>query len=112
MHELIARARLVIVPSIWYENYPLAVLEAQAAGKAVLASDSGGIPEMIENWQTGFLARRGNATDFIDKIKEIYYDEALLEEVGKAAREQAAKRNDPERHYQEILKIYEKVLGN
>lgn len=109
MQKLIAGARLVIVPSIWYENYPLAVLEAQAAGKAVLASDSGGIPEMIENWQTGFLARRGKAADFIDKIKEIYYDEALLDRVGKAAAEAVGIRNDPERHYQEMLKIYENV---
>ena len=112
MQKLISSARLILVPSVWYENYPLAVLEAQAAGKAVLASNSGGIPEMIENWQTGFLARRGKAADFIDKIKEIYSDEALLDRVGKAAREAAFTRNDPERHYQEILKIYEKVLDN
>ena len=51
---------LVVVPSLWYENTPFSVLEARAMGVPVVASDLGGISEVIVPGQDGFLFRAGD----------------------------------------------------
>jgi glycosyltransferase involved in cell wall biosynthesis len=53
--DVVARSRAVVLPSEWYENAPMSILEAYALGKPVLAADIGGIPEMILPGQTGWL---------------------------------------------------------
>ncbi len=54
-NRLIGRCRGVVVPSIWYENAPYAVMEAMARGKPVIASDIGGLSELVEDGVTGLL---------------------------------------------------------
>jgi glycosyltransferase involved in cell wall biosynthesis len=62
LHALIRDARAVVLPSEWYENAPISVLEAYALGTPVIGADIGGIPEMIDRDQTGWLFASG-ATD-------------------------------------------------
>ena len=52
---LLASHGALVLPSVWMENSPLSVLEALAAGRPVIASRRGGIPELVEDGQTGFL---------------------------------------------------------
>ena len=60
LSELIRHASFVIVPSEWYENNPLTILEAYSQGKPVIGSAIGGIPEIIDEGKTGFLFEAGN----------------------------------------------------
>ena len=53
---------VLVVPSLWYENSPLVILEAQAARTPVVVSDLGGMAEMVEPGRTGFRFPRGNPT--------------------------------------------------
>ena len=53
--DLWCRARVVLTPSVWYENAPLAVLEAMAFGLPILASDIGGLPELVTHEDNGLL---------------------------------------------------------
>lgn len=114
LQKVIGGARLIVVPSLWYEPSPLSVLEAMAAGKTVVASRIGGIPELIEDGETGFLIRpispMGPIGPIIDKIKKIYYDEKLLKRVGKAAAQYAKRVHSPEKHYEKIMEIYETTI--
>jgi len=51
LQNLIAHSRFIVVPSLWYENFPYVMTETFALGKAIIGSDKGGIPEMtISNW--------------------------------------------------------------
>ena len=54
LHALIRGARAVVLPSEWYENAPMSVLESFALGKPVIGADIGGIPEMVEHGHTGW----------------------------------------------------------
>lgn len=63
LHALIGRARALVLPSEWYENAPISVLEAYALGRPVIGAAIGGIPEMIREGETGMLARSGDAQD-------------------------------------------------
>lgn len=67
--DQIAKAGAVVIPSRWYENMPLALLEALALGKIVIASRIGGLPEVVKNGQNGFLFEPGNVADLGAKIK-------------------------------------------
>lgn len=63
VHELVKGAKALIVPSEWYENAPISILEALAFGKVVIASNIGGIPEMVHHGKNGFLFRPGDIDD-------------------------------------------------
>ncbi len=64
VNELMGKSEICIVPSLW-ENYPNVVLEAMAAGCAVIASDGGGIPELIEHNRNGLLIQSKNIKSII-----------------------------------------------
>lgn len=49
LHDFLRTARAIVLPSEWYENAPISVLEAYAAGKPVIGADIGGIPELIDD---------------------------------------------------------------
>ncbi|MDO8505284.1 MAG: glycosyltransferase [bacterium] len=134
LQSIIEMARLVIVPSLWYDPSPYAVLEAMEAGKVVVASMIGGISELVEDGKSGFLLganyesianlRISNseirkfephsqfAPQWIDTIQKIYYDESLLKRIGEAARQYIKEAHDPEKHYERLIEIYRKISNS
>jgi glycosyltransferase involved in cell wall biosynthesis len=65
----IAQARIVVVPSIWYENAPLSILEALDMGKIVIGTNIGGIPELLSS---KFTVRINDASALATRIEEWY----------------------------------------
>jgi glycosyltransferase involved in cell wall biosynthesis len=108
--NLVSQAKLVIEPSVWYENNPLAILEAFALGKPVIGSALGGIPELVKDGQTGYLFKPGSASDLAQNIKNFYYNDELILQMGKNCRIWVEKNCEPQKHLEEILKIYNEVL--
>jgi glycosyltransferase involved in cell wall biosynthesis len=60
LHQAIRAARAVVVPSEWYENAPISVMEASALGKPVIGARIGGVPELIREGETGLLFESAN----------------------------------------------------
>jgi glycosyltransferase involved in cell wall biosynthesis len=85
VRRLVCRAHIVLMPSLW-ENCPYACLEAMAAGCAVVSSDQGGMPELIQHDRNGLLARSGDAGDFIRQIERLIEEDGLRDRLGRAAR--------------------------
>lgn len=108
--QTLATARLIVVPSRWYENFPYAVLEAMALGKTVIASRQGGIPEMITHGQTGFLVPAKDMAGWTKQFGEIIRDDAVLARVGAAAKI-AVRRYGADEHYRKITDIYQQVIA-
>lgn len=72
LNRLIAGSRAVVVPSEWYENCPMSVLEAKALARPVIGADIGGIPELVRDGIDGFLFRPGDVGSLIrafDRLK-------------------------------------------
>ncbi len=63
LHELIHDSRAVVLPSEWYENAPMSILEAYALTRPVIGADIGGIPEMIRRGETGEIFSPGDARE-------------------------------------------------
>jgi len=108
--EFINRAKFVIIPSEYYENCPLSILETMASGKPVIGAAIGGIPELIENGEDGLLFEAGNVDDLREKIARLSDDPKLAASMGKKARQKIIDFYNREVHYQRIMKVYEEVL--
>ena len=63
-----ARARFSVLPSVWYENGPMAALESLAAGLPLVGSAIGGIPEMIEDGVTGVVVPPGDPSALLSGL--------------------------------------------
>lgn len=88
---LMQLADLLVMPSR-EEGLSNVILEAMASGLAVLASDVGGNPELVEDDCTGWLFRSGNATELAAKLQVFAEDPDLRRRIGDAARRQAVDR--------------------
>lgn len=69
---------VLVVPSIWYENRPYVILEAQAMGKPVIASRIGGMVELIEDDKNGLLFETGNVDDLARQLQRLIDSPMLL----------------------------------
>ena len=74
----LAAADVLVVPSRWYENSPNAILEAYAAGLPVVATDLGGMAELVEHDKSGLLFRYNDASSLRQQLARLVDDPALL----------------------------------
>lgn len=77
--RVLGAADVVVVPSLWYENNPLVMQEAFAAGRPVIASDLGGMREFVTHEQDGLLFTAGDSDDLARQMQRLINDRALLE---------------------------------
>nr|WP_317186823.1 glycosyltransferase family 4 protein [Devosia sp. BK] len=91
LNELYATTDAVIVPSIWQDPCPLTVLEGMAAGRTVIATRVGGIPELITHGENGRLAMP-DATSLAEEIRTTLSQPSLREAMGRNAREEIRRR--------------------
>ena len=85
------KSSIFLIPSLW-ENCPYSCLEAMTAGRAIVSSDCGGMPELIEHERTGVLAKNGNPASFVAALERMIEDDKLRERCGAAARAEVEKR--------------------
>ncbi|MCA9365168.1 MAG: glycosyltransferase [Candidatus Moranbacteria bacterium] len=97
------KADIVIVPSVWEENMPYAVVEALADGAVVVAARIGGITERIKNTQNGFLFTPANASLLAGAVKKAKQSDC--EEVSKNAKESVSDLTKRQ-YYAKIIKVY------
>lgn len=88
------RAHVCCFPSLW-ENFPNACLEAMAAGAAVVASDSGGLAEIIRHEESGLLFRSGQAADLSRALARVLDDAELCRRLRREAPRRVAELCDP-----------------
>ena len=105
-------ASIFLIPSLW-ENCPYSCIEAMTAGRAIVSSDCGGMPELIVDRQTGLLAKNGDPDSFVAALKEMIEDDQLAERCGAAARAEVEKRLTDVHIGQQSIDVYQGFLdGN
>lgn len=106
LESLIRECSFVVLPSEWYENNPMSVVEAFALGKPVIASRIGGIPELVTA-ETGFLFEPGNPASLTAAIqKAVNLPEEKYRQMSINCRTFARTNFDREQHLQQLLHIY------
>jgi glycosyltransferase involved in cell wall biosynthesis len=106
--RLMADIDWVVVPSTWWENAPLTILEAFRHGRPVIASNIGGMAELVDDGVTGLLFRRNDAADLARVINEVTSDDGLWDRMASAVPEVAPVSDIAARH----IALYESLLSH
>jgi glycosyltransferase involved in cell wall biosynthesis len=108
--NFVRNASFIIVPSEWYENNPLTILEAYANGKPVIGARIGGITEIIEHGKTGFLFKPGDKKQLQEVLSVAdQLDKQKYVQMSKNARSFANENFNPLIHYNKLIEIYKKL---
>ncbi len=100
----------LITPSIWFEIFGMINIEAFACGKPVIASNIGGIPEIVEDNVNGLLFEPGNVEQLKECILKYWNNPKLVLEHGKNGYQKAITKYTEDVYYQKLLKLYEKTI--
>lgn len=103
LKALLGKAKFMVIPSEWYENNPISVIEALCLGTPVLGADIGGIPELIGEGD-GMLFRSGDEEDLREKIGMMFNRSFNYNDICARAR----KTYSAENYYNKIIDIYER----
>jgi len=110
MKEFYASAKIIVLCSIWYEGFPMVLVEAMLHSKLVICSRIGGLPEIVEDGVTGLLFDPGNAGDLAEKIQYLWDRPDLCKEMGRAGREKALQEYSHEKYYERLMAVYDKAI--
>jgi len=105
--QLMLKARAVIVPSRWYENMPLTIVEAFAAGVGVVGPHHGAFPELIGNDERGLSFRAGDSAELGEALRKVTSDDALMTELGERARSHYEQHYTAQRNLAALREAYE-----
>nr|ART39029.1 H378 [uncultured bacterium] len=106
-----AQALALVVPSVWYENFPRTIVEAFACGLPVIASRIGALADIVRDGQTGLLFEPGDARDLAGKMAWARENPQRMAAMGAAARAQYEAEFSPEVNYRRLMEIYDGVLA-
>ena len=109
--ELLSSALFAIIPSEWYENFPVVALECFAAAKPIVASRIGGLPSIVSEGETGLLFTAGNASEIAEKVRYMFAHPFEADRMGRRAREIVETKYSRERSYQDLMGIFHKVMA-
>jgi glycosyltransferase involved in cell wall biosynthesis len=107
VYEILRDIDVLVVPSLWYENSPNVILEAFASGTPVIASNLGGMTELVENGVNGLLFRRGDDKDLYRQLRKLIDEPELLDSLSRGLR--SVKTEDQE--MEEIVELSRQLIG-
>ena len=110
MAEVYASCDIVVLPSL-VEAMPMCLLEAMAAGKPVVASAVGSIPDIITPEKTGLLVAPGDSNALARSILAVLNDSDLAQRMGQSARAAVARTHSAEVMARNYLELYQDVIG-
>ena len=109
LQELLRSASVAAVPSRWYENMPLAVLEAFASGLPVVGTSLGGVPELIEPGVGGRIVPPNDPAALGEALAGLVSDPSAAMEMGKRGREKAEREFTPGVHMERLDGLYDEA---
>jgi L-malate glycosyltransferase len=108
--DYLCASDVLLLPSE-QESFGLAALEAMACEVPVIASRVGGVPEVVDDGETGFLSAVGDVDKMADDAVRLLTDAKLRREMGKLARESAITRYSTDRVIPQYIEFYERILS-
>jgi glycosyltransferase involved in cell wall biosynthesis len=109
--EMMDSASALVVPSLWEENCPMVVLEAGARGCPVIASDRGGLRELVSDGVDGLLTMPGDSQRLAAAIRRITADALLCQRLGHERWARARLHNEAKAHLEPLLALYEACIS-
>jgi glycosyltransferase involved in cell wall biosynthesis len=107
----IKAASFLVIPSTWYEGFPMTLVEAFACGTPVICSRLGGLQEIVEHHRTGLHFNPGDAGDLASTVASAWAQPSLLSAMGRAARKEFEAKYTAEKNYELLVNIYQQAIA-
>jgi glycosyltransferase involved in cell wall biosynthesis len=107
--SLLTQADIFVLPSL-IENQPLSVIEAQLAAKAIITSDAGGLPEIVEHGATGLLVPAGNPEKLYKSLMKLLADNSLRNKLGENAEKWAKSHWSLDTMAKNVVGVYQSAV--
>ncbi|PAF19065.1 glycosyltransferase family 4 protein [Terribacillus saccharophilus] len=108
---LLKLADICVLPSLM-DNQPLSVIEAQISGKAVIVTDAGGLPEMVNHGVTGLIVPKADTAALLSAIQTLLDDDAYRQILGEQAREWGVDHWSMKAGVDRLLEIYRRFVAS
>lgn len=113
LSDIISKAYFSVIPSEWYENNPMSIIESFSMGLPVIGAQIGGIPEIVKENETGFLFKSGD----IESLSVAIYHSIKLSlteysQMSRNAYNFACNNFDANRYYENLIEFYKKIISN
>lgn len=109
IYARMAQASYLVMPSIWYENFPRTLVEAYACGLPVIASRLGAMAELVRDGETGLLFNPGDAQDLAEKLRWADGHPEEMRRMGETARREYEANYTSETNFRQLMHIYEEA---
>ncbi|MEH7380604.1 glycosyltransferase family 4 protein [Bacillus sp. JJ1533] len=106
--SLLKKMDIVVLPTL-QDNMPFSIIEAQIAGKAICATETGGIPEMIDSGHNGFLFQKNNSKQLSEQLLMLIQNEKIRKTLETNTQQMALKQWAPELLYQRLKNVYDEL---
>ncbi len=107
--DLISSASFTVIPSIWYENCPMSVLESLALRTPVIGAEIGGIPELVNHEVDGYTYEAGKGQALAEVMRAMMSDPEGRRKMGEAGRKKIVEDFNEETHYQQLIDLYQEI---
>lgn len=107
--EKIRDSKMLIMPSVWYETFGRAVIEAFAAGVPVVASNVGAMKELVSDGLTGLHFEVGSPEDLADKVRKLAGNNEMSDQLGNHARQEFIDKFSADKNYEILMDIYDQA---
>lgn len=108
--EEIANSRLLVIPSEWFEGFPMVIREAFALGTPVAASDIGSLPSIVRQGENGVLFSPGDSQSLLEVVQKTWNEQGALKQLATGARQSFESLYTEEVNYQKLMGIYQQAM--
>lgn len=112
IHKIVGEGQCLIVPSEWYEGFPMVILEAYACGTPVVAARIGSLDEIVKEGESGVKFEPGNPVDLANTVKKLLADPHGIRRIRAAAYFHFQQQYTSERNYLQLMGIYKRAIDN
>ena len=109
--ELMRNAQFIVLPSVWYEGFPMTIVEAFSCGTPVVATDDGGMQEIIRENENGLKFGLGDSVELAGKIEWAIRHPEEMKEMGRTARQEFVEKYSAERNYEMLMVVYKRAIA-
>jgi glycosyltransferase involved in cell wall biosynthesis len=110
LSHLLSHASLSVIPSIWYENLPNALLESYACGTPVIASSLGSLKDAVAEGESGFLFQSGEAAQLAEKLAYCWDHREIIAEMGLKAQRMAETTYSRDQHLNSLTALFSELV--
>ncbi len=108
--ERIGRARLLVLPSEWFEGFPMVIREAFALGTPAAVSGIGPLPSIVRTGVSGLVFRPGDSASLLETVRNAWEHPGQLERLGAGARAAFEQEYTESANYRQLMQIYQRAM--